>query len=408
VTERLYYNDSFMREFDAQVISCEPLDAAKSEERFRVLLNRTVFYPTSGGQPHDLGTLGGATIVDVVDEQSGAIAHIVGRKLPTGAVHGVIDWTRRFDHMQQHTGQHLLSAAFVELFGWQTLSFHLGREVSSIDLACSAFSPKHEEKAERLANEVIFDDRAVTVRFGTAEELAALGLRKQVDAELAARAGKEGILRAIEIADFDRQPCGGTHVSRTGQVGVILLRKVEKQKKNWRVEFVCGWRALAAAQGDFAALAEAARLLSCGMPEVPALVRKTLEERNGLHRAGQRLAEQLVEHEARALLDGASPAAGGVRVIARWFEDSDTGYLRGLATRLVAGEGVMVVLGSRGGAVVAAKSGNVPGELNVLFREVVAALGGKGGGTRDFAQGNLPVERWTEFCERLLAKRAGS
>ncbi|HEY4839499.1 MAG TPA: alanyl-tRNA editing protein, partial [Candidatus Acidoferrales bacterium] len=276
VTDRLYYHDSFLKEFDAEVISCEP-----DSDRWRVILNRTAFYPTSGGQPHDTGTLGEAKVSEVLDEEDGSLIHFTDRAVPVGKIHGRIDWERRFDHIQQHTGQHLLSAAFIELFKMQTVSFHLGREISTIDLTATSLDQRQLEAAERRTNEIIFYDRPIKILFGTAEELAAAGIRKQVD--------REGILRAIEIESFDRQPCGGTHVARTGQIGMILLRKLEKVKAAWRVEFVCGYRAMRAARVDAALLAEASRQLSCGPAVVPAMVARALEERQSGHRARQRL-----------------------------------------------------------------------------------------------------------------------
>ena len=379
MTERLYYHDSFLREFDAQVISAEPADG-----RWHVQLDRTAFYPTSGGQPHDTGKLGAATVLEVMDGDD-SIVHATAERLDRGAVRGRIDWERRFDHMQQHTGQHLLSATFLSLCNFPTASFHLGREVSTIDLAAPGIEARQLEEAERRANEIVFEDRAVTVGFGTAAELAQAGIRKAVD--------REGLLRVIEIEGCDRQPCGGTHVGRSGQIGLILLRKCEKVKQNWRVEFVCGGRAMRAARQDFAALGEAAQLLSCGLMEVPGMVGRALEERQSGHRARQELQEQLAEVQAMMLLatEGRSVTPGGPRVVLRVFEDADADYLRLLATKLVAESDVQALLGSRpSGNVVFAQSRGLPTDMNAVLREAVQAAGGKGGGTRDVAQGSVP------------------
>ncbi|MGA8306166.1 MAG: alanyl-tRNA editing protein, partial [Candidatus Acidiferrales bacterium] len=277
-TERLYYRDSFLREFDAQVISCE-----KEGERWKIVLDRTAFYPTSGGQPYDTGKLGDVPVIEVADVEH-KVVHYASAAIPVGPVHGVIDWPRRIEHMQQHTGQHLLSAAFIELFGFQTVSFHLGKEISTIDLDTPAAKPEHLEKAERRVNEVIFEDKPVVIRFGTAEELAEAGIRKKVE--------REGILRAIEVEGFDRQPCGGTHLERTGQAGLLLIRKLERRRDQCRVEFACGFRALAVARGDFSKLTQAASLLSCGLAEVPAVLGKLIEERCVQHAAVKRLEEK--------------------------------------------------------------------------------------------------------------------
>jgi alanyl-tRNA synthetase len=393
MTKRLYFDDAFLREFEARVLSCEPLreSMGKGSAGYRVVLDATAFYPTSGGQPHDTGMLGDARVVEVVEQDDGTIVHLTDREVAVGSIRGRIDWPRRFDHMQQHTGQHLLSAAFLELFGFPTVSFHLGRDASTIDLATAGVSGAQLAEAERLTNQVIFEDRAVRVRYGTATELAAFGVRKQVNPELAGRVGPNGILRAIEIEEFDRQPCGGTHVARTGQVGLVLVRKLEKQKQNWRVEFVCGERALRAARADAAVLTEAARLLSCGAPDLPAVLQKALDERQAMHRACGRMLEELAVYEAADLRQGTKQAAGSVLVVARVFDGHDAGRLRLLAKQLVLHGPIYALLATRaGGHVVFAQSPGLERDMAALLREAIAPAGGKGGGTRDFAQGSVP------------------
>jgi len=376
-TERLYYRDSFLREFDAQVISCE-----KDRERWKIVLDRTAFYPTSGGQPYDTGKLGDVPVVEVADVEH-KVVHYASAAIPVGPVHGVIDWPRRIEHMQQHTGQHLLSAAFIELFGFQTVSFHLGREISTIDLDTPAVKAEHLEKAERRVNEVIFEDKPVVIRFGTAEELAEAGIRKKVE--------REGILRAIEVEGFDRQPCGGTHLERTGQAGLLLIRKLERRRDQCRVEFVCGFRALTAARGDFSILTQAASLLSCGLAEVPAVLGKLIEERREQHGAMKRLEERLAEHEARELFASHQPtAASELRVIASVLEEATPAYLGLLAAKLVAEANVVALLGSRAsGHVAFAQTKGLPHDMGALLRDMLKQFGGKGGGAKDFAQGSV-------------------
>src|SRR5258706_7749336 len=236
-TRRLYFDDSFQDNFTAQVLSCEPLTEAEEGgfgPRWGVVLDQTLLYPTSGGQPNDLGKLGDANVVDVHDSDD-RILHIVDAPVPTGRVEGCIHWPRRFDHMQQHTGQHLLSAVFQERFGLVTVSFHLGEAVSTVDLRGPQPSPLILEGAARAANAVVFEDREITVRYGTAERFAGQGVRKQVD--------RPGVLRAIEIAGIDLQPCGGTHLRHTGQLGMILIRGCTKIRQDWRGGFFCGERA---------------------------------------------------------------------------------------------------------------------------------------------------------------------
>ena len=377
--ERLYYDDSFLHEFDAQVLACEP-EAA----RWRVRLDRTAFYPTSGGQPFDTGHLGAAAVVEVLDAEHDEIIHFTEQPVATGAVHGTIDWPRRFDHMQQHTAQHMLSAAFIELFKFQTVSFHLGRGISTIDLVAPSIAPRQLEEAERRVNEIIFDDRSIAVRYGTAEELAAQGIRKKVD--------REGTLRVIDIDGFDRQPCGGTHLARTGQAGMLLVRRCERQKQNWRVEFVAGWRALAAARGDFVTLRQAAEHLGCGIAELPENVRKIQEERRASQRDAKKLTERLAELEAADLLARHTESShdGKHRIIVFIFDDAAASYLAILAAKIVATPNIRVILASRAAAaIVLAQSAGLDGDMGALLRELLAPVGGKGGGSKVFAQGTV-------------------
>ncbi len=404
MTFRLYYDDSFVSEFSATVLRCHALPAEKGSARFQVTLEQTAFYPTSGGQPHDTGTLGDAKVMDVVESDAGEILHITDAPLPAGPIRGAIDWPRRWDHMQQHTGQHLLSAAFVELFGAQTVSFHLGRETSSIDVALPELTASQGSDAERLTNSIIFDNRAVKAVYGTEAQLHAMGIRKAVNAEIARRAGPGGVLRAIEIENFDRQPCGGTHVARTGQVGVLLLRKVEKQKQNMRVEFVCGERAARAARADFHTLGEAARLLSCAPAELAEIVAKQSGECNQSRRELQDLQHRLAVLQAGELLEQeGAPPGGAPRWIARRLEgENSAAYLRMLATALAAHAGVVSLLVAESGAFACAKHSAVPGDLGAAVRRALQAVGGKGGGARDFAQGSLEsVSGWQEFAGRV-------
>ncbi|HEY4840463.1 MAG TPA: DHHA1 domain-containing protein [Terriglobales bacterium] len=366
--------------------------------RFRVILNKTAFYPTSGGQPHDLGTLGDAQVVEVVDAPGGSAAaapddssasdphhvvHYTTAAVPPGPVHGQIDWPRRLDHMQQHTAQHLLSAAFIELFGFPTVSFHLGKEISTIDLAAPSVVPRQLEAAERRTNEIIFEDRPVKIRFGTAQELAESGIRKKVD--------REGILRAIEIEGFDRQPCGGTHLATTGQAGLILLRKLERSRDHWRIEFVAGYRALTAARGDFATLTQSATQLSCALQDVPAGIAKNIEERRANTSAVKRLEERLATLEAHTLLQQNPETPGCVRLILATPPDAGAGYLALLATKLTAERNVIALLASReSGHVVAARSANLTQDVGSTLRESLKEFQGKGGGAKHFAQGALP------------------
>jgi alanyl-tRNA synthetase len=382
-TRRLYYDDSFEREFEAQVLSCEPVmvTAGLTAPAWGVVLDRTLFYPTSGGQPHDLGLLRAAKVLDVRDEGDD-ILHVLDCPLDLGPVQGYIDWDRRFDHMQQHTGQHLLSAIFQERFGLPTVSFHLGSEISTIDLRGPEPSDAIREGAERAVSRVIFEDRPVTVRYGTAQQFAQIGVRKEVD--------RGGILRAIEIEGADLQPCGGTHVKRTGQIGLLLVRRCTKIRQDWRVEFVCGQRAERAASADFQLLRQVALRLQCAPEAAAAAVERAVAERDANFKRLRTISDQLAEAEAALVLLTNPPGPGGVRLLARTLEGVGVEYLGHFAARLTREEKTVALLVSRDdGHMVFAQHPSIGKDMNTLLRQVLEKMGGKGGGTRDFARGRL-------------------
>src|SRR5437899_1455264 len=301
-TRRLYYDDAFEREFTARVMSCEVLppdvNSGISGTVWGLILDRTAFYPTSGGQPNDLGKIDDGNVLDVRDEGD-EIVHVVDRRPADPEVRGCVNWPRRFDHMQQHTGQHLLSAMLQERFGLPTVSFHLGAEICTIDLRGPEPSAEILEGAERAANKIVFEDRPVNVRYGTADQLAQVGVRKEMD--------REGILRAIEIEGADLQPCGGTHVKSTGQTGLVLVRRCTKVRQDWRVEFVCGGRAESAARKEYLLLRETAEKLSCAPEEIASVASRVLAERDASFKSLRALQERLAEAEAAGALRNALP-----------------------------------------------------------------------------------------------------
>jgi len=404
-TQRIYYNDAFEKEFEARVLHCEllppDLKAGITAQVLGLVLDRTAFYPTSGGQPHDLGKIGDVNVLDVRDEGD-EIIHIVDRKPEGPDVHGCIHWPRRFDHMQQHTGQHLLSAMFQERHGMPTVSFHLGAEMSTIDLRGPEPTDEILEGAERAANQVIFENRPVTTRYGTAEDLAKLGVRKEVE--------REGILRAIEIEGADLQPCGGTHVKSTAQIGTLLVRRCTKMRQDWRVEFVCGGRAERAARQDFLLLRAASEKLGCAPEEVVAGVERAISEREVNFKRTRALLERLAEIEAAQAVREATPDASGGRVIQRVFEDVEPEFLGAFATNIAKTERSVALLARRGcGHVFFAQHPTVGEDMNALLKEVMAKVGGKGGGTRDFARGRLDDPKKAEealaMAREILATR---
>jgi alanyl-tRNA synthetase len=387
MTDRLYYRDPFLYEFDARVVESLTLDG-----RHAVVLDRTAFYPTSGGQVHDTGRLvlsdkdnREVPVVEVADEEAGRIFHFVAEQLAVGtAVRGEIDSVRRRDHMQQHSGQHVLSAALVRLFNMPTVSFHMGTESCTIDLETQGLSLTQAEKAERLANEITLEDRPVSIRFVALDDARQLGLRKLPPKQT-------GDLRLIDITDFDLTACGGTHVRSTGQIGAILLRKIEKVKQGVRVEFVCGLRAVAAARKDYATLTEAAGIYSSHIHDVPQQVRRSFEESKAAGKAQHKLLEELAELHAQRLL---APAAGSPRVITAVFPDRDAVFIKLLAQKLTAGANDVITFLAAGAgqpALVFAKSPGQKHNMGQLLKDALAQFSGRGGGSADMAQGGLPA-----------------
>ncbi|HKC69998.1 MAG TPA: DHHA1 domain-containing protein [Terriglobales bacterium] len=397
---RLYYTDSFLSEFDARVVELV------TAPRPAVVLDRTAFYPTSGGQVFDTGWLEGngarLRVLEVAEQDDRILHYLETANLTVGgSVHGTIDLPRRRDHMQQHSGQHVLSAAFIRLFEMPTVSFHMGDEACTIDLDTKAATAEQVEKAEDLANQIVMEDRPVEVRFVNLEEARGLGLRKLPPVE-------REQLRLIDIRDFDLTACGGTHVRSTGQIGAILVRKTEKVRQGVRVEFVCGGRALAAARRDRLALNEAASVLSAHIWEVPQQVRKTQEEARAARKLRSELLNELAElHAARLLQE--TPEANGFHLVVRTFPDRDLEFIKLLAQKLVRSEGkrAVALLGSGEGspALVFAQTAGLPFDMGALMKEALAASGGRGGGTRDMAQGGVArAEQVSAALERVLAK----
>jgi alanyl-tRNA synthetase len=395
-TERLYYTDCYLREFEARVIAAEP-----EARGFRVYLDRTAFYPESGGQPADRGTLSGIPVLDVIEEEE-AIAHVVGQEPNTDEVVGRIEWARRFDHMQQHTGQHLLSAAFEKLGNYRTVSFHLGSDSSTIDLDSDRLGRRQVEEAEELANQVVFEDREVRIYFKSAEEAGQLDLRKA--------STREGELRLVEVPEFDLSACGGTHVNRTGAIGLLLVRKFERMKGVTRVEFLCGKRALKAARSDFALLTESARLFSGALENVPALIGKQAEELRAAVRAREKLVKRIAEYEARELWS-AAPEKNGRKIVRQVFAAEDHDEAKMLAHAVAHLPRAVAFIGVKGkpAALFFAQSAGGAADMGSLLKQTVAQAGGKGGGARDFAQGGgldeTRLEEALALAESLLQRQ---
>jgi alanyl-tRNA synthetase len=433
-TERLYYNDSHLIEFEARVVDVTERVSGWTA----VVLDRTAFYPTGGGQPSDTGTLDGSRVVECMDDGAGGVLHVMQGMAPArnAVVAGRVDWARRLDHIQQHTGQHILSQAFVTLFNAPTKSFRVLEAVCEIDVELSNPTSEMIERAVELANNIVWEDRLITIHNVSAEQAAAMPLRKE--------SSREGELRLIEIEGFDLTPCGGTHAYRTGEVGMIAMRSWERAKGLTRIEFVAGMRALADYRKANRAARDAAALFSTGRDDVPQVAAQLVEENKELHRQVRALEEIAAEVEAQQLLASASrgvgsasqvlstsgsrgasgsaseglrseskplgsseglssaakglsgsksqavAASGAERIVAQIFDGRDAESLKKLAHALMAHPHTIALLGSRDNdtaRLVFARSADAPGDMSALMRDACALLDGRGGGKPEMAQG---------------------
>lgn len=387
MTERLYYHDSYLREFTAQLVE-------RAGDGTTVYLDRTAFYPTSGGQPYDTGSISGVPVVEVVDEED-RIAHRLRAPLFPGPVECAIDWHRRFDHMQQHTGQHLLSAVFEERFGLHTVSFHLGQESATIDLQGGAVDSRTIEEGERRANEIVFENRPVRIEFQHADQ--AEGLRKASE--------REGTLRIISIDGLDRSACGGTHVRASGEIGVILIRKLEKVRQSTRVEFLCGSRAASRARADFNALSRVAQLFSTPLDETPALVAAQLEAAKAAEKTRRKLELDLAAYEGKSLYDATHPGPDGIRRHARHLTMGSMDDLRAVAQSFTAQPHAVFAASLESPAsILLATSADTGIDAGQIVKAALASVGGRGGGTARMAQGSVPE---AGVLKDLLARLVG-
>jgi alanyl-tRNA synthetase len=383
VTERLYYHDCYLREFRARVVET-------TDDGRRVYLDRTAFYPTSGGQPFDLGTLGGVAVREVIDEED-RVAHLLDAPLRASEVDGIIDWDRRYDHMQQHTGQHLLSAVLEELFKIRTVSFHLGAETSTIDVDAASLNPEQIEHAEERCAEVVAQARPVQITF---EDAAATP-------ELRKASTRSGTLRIVSIESFDRSACGGTHVHTAAEIGMVLTGKTEKIRGTTRLEFVCGGRALRRARADNRLVASIGRALSVPPEQTPALVAGLIEKNKSLEKTAQRLATELAQREGKELYTATTPGLDGIRrVIQRGAIDE---AMRARAQAFTGGEkAVFLAVCDQPPSLLLAASADSGVHAGDRVKAAVTASQGRGGGNAQLAQGSVPDAAALARAEALL------
>ena len=369
MTERLYYTDPYLRRFEAQVVG---------SEGNRVYLDRTAFYPTSGGQPHDLGVLGSVAVEEIIDEDD-RIAHVLAGPAPSGTVQCEIDWARRFEHMQQHSGQHLLSAVLVELCDIHTLSFHLGSDTSTIDIDAPVLDPDRLHRVEERANEIVFENRPVTITFASSS--SDLGLRKPSE--------RQGELRIVSIDRLDRSACGGTHVRSTAEIGPIMIRKLDKIRGNARIEFLCGMRAIRRARADYEALSQVARLYSAALDDTPDVAGAQQQRLLDLEKAYKKLSTEAAVREGKDLYASTQPGPDGIRRAIREGRIDDE--LRAIAQAFTAAEkAVFVAISNDPPSVLVAASRDAGIHAGNLVKSAVSANGGRGGGSPLLGQGSVP------------------
>jgi alanyl-tRNA synthetase len=373
MTERLYYTDSYLTGFYAHVVDRSPCGK-------RIYLDRSAFYPTSGGQPFDTGSIAGVRVVDVVDEGE-RIAHVLAAPVEAEEVACEIDWPRRFDHMQQHTGQHLLSAVFAELFDIATVSVHFGAGSSTIDVNSPSLSADQIHAAERRVDELVCENTRVSVSFEEASD--ELGLRKP--------SSRSGELRIVSIDKLDRSACGGTHVRATGEIGPVLIRKLDKVRNSTRIEFLCGLRAVRRARADFDALSQIAHAFSAPIDDTPALVTSQIEALKTVEKDRRRLEEELGAAQGRELYDATSPDSLGIRRVTRRLAAGSLDPLRAMAQAFCARPmAVFIGVAENPPAILLATSSDSNLDSGKLLKAALTEVGGRGGGTPRMAQGSAP------------------
>jgi alanyl-tRNA synthetase len=379
VTRRLYYDDSYAIDFSAQVV-----ERLAVEDRPAVILDQTCFYPTGGGQPNDLGKINDLAVEDVFTrETDSAVVHVLAGKPETDSVTCRVDWMRRFDHMQHHTGQHILTQAFVQVAKANTVSFHLSSESVTIDLDAAAITAEQVNNAENVANQIIYENRPVTARLVDPNDTEGVRMRR-----MPGHLVTDG-LRVIDIENFDLTACGGTHVACTGEIGIIKVIKLEKRGDKTRVEFRCGSRALRDYREKNSIINKLVADLTCASSEVNQAVARLQDDFKQAQRALKVVTNQLLEFEAERLLVATDEQAG-VRIIKVIFPARDPGELRLLANRLIAAPGVIALLGTAGDKahLILARSANLSHDMNALLKDVLPHLGeARGGGQPSLAQG---------------------
>lgn len=396
MTKKLYYADQYQRRFSSAVV-----EQTHREGKPVLILEETAFYPSSGGQPHDLGTLNGIRVLEVRENDDHQVLHLLEQPIEDAIVEGQIDWDRRFDHMQQHTGQHLLSQVFIKTCDAETISMHLGEEVSTVDVNHPDLTDEQVKTTEDLANRIIYEDRQVLTHFATKDDIYTFPLRKIL--------AVEDNIRIIEIKDFDFSPCGGTHCRRTGEIGIIKVRKAENYKGGSRIQFVCGGRALRDYQQKTIIIRHLCEMFTAGEADLPQNIAKLQEESKTLRRDLAHLTQQLDEYEARALLTERKKS-GDAYVLKKIFAGRDPKELKLLAIKVLdVSPNTVVLFGGKAAGKVSLiflRSEDGPGDMNQLMKTACAVIHGRGGGQPHQAQGGgiepEHLEEALQLAEKVL------
>ncbi len=385
MTERLYYDDSYLADFRARVLE-------RGVNGCHLVLDQTAFYPASGGQPYDLGSIDGVPVVSVNEDENDRIVHVTAAPVLANTVECRLDWERRFDHMQQHSGQHLLSAVIVECCAIPTISFHLGEASATIDIASGALDARDVARIELRANQVIAENRAITVDYRDPSD----------QADLRVASSRQGMLRVVSVENLDVIACGGTHVHRTGEIGGLLIGRLDKMRGNVRIEFVCGSRAVHRARADYDALGRIARTLDTAMAEAPAAVAAQQERVKELDKTCRRLSIELARRRGRELYDAAPRAPSGLRVHENALASGSIGDdVRTEAQSFTAAPRAVYLAVSRDpAAILLAASPDAALDAGAVLKQAVTAAGGRGGGNATMAQGSVPS---TEALDAPLA-----
>ncbi|MGB2764853.1 MAG: alanine--tRNA ligase-related protein [Candidatus Aminicenantaceae bacterium] len=369
-TKRLYLEDPYQVKFDARVI-----EKVFREKKPALILDQTCFYPESGGQPYDKGTINGINVINVL-EDNGKIVHILEKAITTQSVSGKIDWETRFDHMQQHSGQHILSQSFNELFGAETLSFHLGEVLSTVEIDLGKISDEDVKNVEKRSNEIVFQNREIKSYSVLEEQVKNIPLRRPPK--------KKGEIRVIEVSDFDFSACGGTHVRRAGEIGLIKILSWEKIRNNCRFEFVCGKRAFEDYVWKNRILRELSNRFTVHEREILPSVEKLSSDLKSQKRKTKKMQEKIVRYEAQDIVQKAKE-----KIIKKIFTDKTQDELRFLALSIIREGDFIVLFGMRGekrGHLVLACSENFNIDMRELVPVASSLIKGKGGGRESLVE----------------------